>query len=102
MSIQNKTHLEAINTLKELSESVFVFFGARLEELPIDVRPMSLKECDESGNLWLISGVDSHKNIDISEDSRVQLFFMNNSEFQYLSVFGRATIYQDRRTIEEK
>ena len=62
MSIQNKTHLEAIKILKELSEKARIcLFGTKLEELPVDVRPMSLKECDESRNLWFISGADSHK-----------------------------------------
>ena len=63
---------------------------------------MSIQECDEEGNLWFISTKDSSRNANINEHSKVQLFFMNNSDYEYLSVFGDAFIYEDRKTIEEK
>lgn len=63
---------------------------------------MSLLETDNSGNLWFISSEESNKNFEIKDDRRVQLFFMNNSDSQYLSVYGMASIYKDKSTIEEK
>ncbi len=103
MSKENLTHLEAIKKIKELSESAKVcMFCTELETLPINSRPMSLQETDEEGNLWFISSDDSNKNFEIKDDRRVQLFFMNNSDYQYLSVFGEATIYKDKTTIEDK
>lgn len=103
MSKENLTHLEAIKKIKELSESAKVcMFCTELETLPINSRPMSLQETDEEGNLWFISSDDSNKNFEIKDDRRVQLFFMNNSDYQYLSIFGEATIYKDKTTIEDK
>ncbi|UZT98397.1 pyridoxamine 5'-phosphate oxidase family protein [Chryseobacterium fluminis] len=103
MSKENLTHLEAIKKIKELSENAKVcMFCTELETLPINSRPMSLQETDEEGNLWFISSDDSNKNFEIKDDRRVQLFFMNNSDYQYLSVFGEATIYKDKTTIEDK
>lgn len=103
MSKENLTHREAINKLKEISEKARVcLFATNLKRLPIESRPMVLKECDEDGNLWFISGSHSKKNTDIEKDNRVQLFFTNKDSSEYLSVYGHAFIYKDRKTIEEK
>lgn len=103
MSTENLTQTEAIKKLKQLSESAGIcMFCTDLETLPINSRPMSLRETDEEGNLWFLSSSDSNKNFEISDDNRVQLLFMNNSDHEYLSVFGKAFIYKDRTTIEEK
>lgn len=63
---------------------------------------MTIQECDKDGNLWFLSSADSNKNIEIGEDNRVQLYFMNNGSSEYLHVLGKAFIYQDRATIEEQ
>lgn len=103
MSTENLDHHKAIEKLKELSESARIcMFCTELEKLPIASRPMSLQETDKEGNLWFISGDNSNKNFEIKEDNKVQLFFMNNSNSEYLSVFGKAFIYKDKTTIEEK
>ncbi|KQT23282.1 general stress protein [Chryseobacterium sp. Leaf405] len=103
MSTENLTHLEAIKKIKELSESAKIcMFCTELGTTPINSRPMSLQETDDEGNLWFISSDTSNKNFEIKEDRNVQLFFMNNSDYQYLSVYGEASIYKDKTTIEEK
>jgi general stress protein 26 len=103
MSTENLEYQKAIDKLKELSESARIcMFCTELEKLPIAARPMSLQETDKEGNLWFISSEASHKNLEIKDDNRVQLFFMNDSNSEYLSVFGKAFIYRDKSTIEEK
>lgn len=103
MSTENLTHLEAIKKIKELSEKARIcMFCTELGKIPINSRPMTLQETDDSGNLWFISSEASNKNFEIREDRRVQLFFMNNDNSQYLSVYGEASVYKDRATIEEK
>lgn len=103
MSTENLTHTEAVKKIKELSENARIcMFCTELDKLPINSRPMSLQETDDEGNLWFISGDTSNKNFEIRDDKRVQLFFMNNSDYEYLSVYGDATIYKDRSTIEDK
>ena len=103
MSTENLTNIDAIKKIKELSEEARIcMFCTDLETLPINSRPMSLQETDDSGNLWFISSEASNKNFEIKEDRRVQLFFMNNSDSQYLSVYGEASIYKDKSTIDEK
>ncbi|OCK50088.1 general stress protein [Chryseobacterium sp. CBo1] len=103
MSTENLIHSEAVKKIKELSEKAkFCMFCTNLESLPINTRPMGLQETDDNGNLWFISSDTSNKNFEIKDDKRVQLLFMNNSNSEYLSIFGEATIYKDRSTIEEK
>lgn len=103
MTIENLTHTKAIEKLKELSESARIcMFCTNLTELPMNSRPMSLQECDNQGNLWFISSAESNKNFEIKEENKVQLFFMNNSNSEYLSIYGKAFIYKDKNTIEEQ
>ncbi len=103
MSTENLNQTEAIKKLKEISEKASVcMFCTELTQIPLNTRPMSLRETDMEGNLWFISSSDSNKNFEISEDNRVQLLFMNNSDSEYLSVFGKAYIYKDKSTIEDK
>ncbi|UOE39352.1 pyridoxamine 5'-phosphate oxidase family protein [Chryseobacterium oryzae] len=103
MSTENLNSREAVKKIKELSEKAkFCMFCTELDTVPINTRPMGLQETDEEGNLWFISSDTSNKNFQIKDDDRVQLLFMNNSDSEYLSVFGNATIYKDRATIEDK
>lgn len=103
MSTENLHSQEAVKKLKELSESAGTcMFCTDLSTLPNNARPMSLQECDQDGNLWFISSSDSNKNFEIKDDNRVQLYFMNNGSSEYLSIFGKAYIYTDKNTIEDK
>lgn len=103
MSTKNLTHLEAIKKIQELSEKARIcMFCTELGTTPLNSRPMTLQETDDSGNLWFISSATSNKNFEIKDDRNVQLFFMNNSDSQYLSVYGQASVYKDKATIEEK
>jgi Uncharacterized stress protein (general stress protein 26) len=62
MSTQNLTHLEAIKKIQELSTKAGIcMFCTELEKVPINSRPMTLKEADDSGNLWFISSEASNK-----------------------------------------
>ncbi len=103
MSLENLAKEEGVLKLKELSEKARIcMFCTQLDKQPFDTRPMSLQETDSEGNLWFISNSESIKNQDISVDHAVQLIFMNNSDSEYLSVYGKAHIYTDRKTIEDK
>lgn len=103
MSTENLTNQEAVKKIKELSEKARIcMFCTELDRPPANSRPMSLQETDENGNLWFISSETSNKNFEIKEDRNVQLFFMNNGDSEYLSVYGEAFIYTDKVTIEDK
>lgn len=100
--IKNLTSAEAQAKLKELAEDVRTcLFCTELTQQPIAARPMSVQEVDDQGNIWFISSANSNKNFEIKHDSAVQLFFADTSSSHYLSIYGNATIYRDKATIDE-
>jgi general stress protein 26 len=68
---------------------------------PVTVRPMSVQKMDEFGSLWFLSASDSHKNLDIARDNRVQLFFQGSAHSDFLSAYGEAAISTDKQLIKE-
>jgi len=102
-TIENLNNQDAIKKLKDLAESARIcMFCTNLEIHPISARPMGLQEVDDDGNLWFISSLNSNKNVEIENDHGVQLFFSNTGSSEYLSIYGRAYIYTDQETIEDK
>ena len=104
MSKENLTNTDAIAKLKELSEKArtCMFITKLADRSPTNSSPMSLQECDAEGNLWFLSSKESGKNMQIEKDNEVQLYFMNSSDYEYLSIVGEAFIYDDKSTIEDK
>ena len=93
---------EAIDKLISMVKDIKVaIFCTELTKTPLQSRPMSVQDVDDQGNLWFISSATSNKNFEILKDSQVQLFFANNSSFQYISIYGNATIYKDQEKIDE-
>lgn len=100
---ENLSNEDAVLKLKHLAKSAGIcMFCTNLEMHPISARPMGLQEVDDDGNLWFISSQTSNKNAEIENDHSVQLFFSNTGASEYLSIYGRAFIYKDRETIEDK
>ena len=93
---------EAIEKMKELVEhNRICMFTSNVEEVPLQTRPMTTQEVDDEGNFWFFSPKDSHKNYEVRSDARVQLLFANTSASEYLTVYGMATIVNDRKKIEQ-
>jgi general stress protein 26 len=92
---------EAINKIKELVKAADIcLFTTNLTKLPLATRPMSTQEVDDDGSLWFFSQRSSNKESDIHRDNRVQLFYYNKGNSEYLSIFGEATLLHDRQQIE--
>lgn len=99
---RNLNNKEGIDKLKELAMAADIcMFASHLNGSPISVRPMSTRDVDEEGNIWFFSRETSEKNDEIKADNRVQLFYANNSSFEYLSVFGHAHIIKDAAMAKE-
>jgi len=99
---QNLTAKDAIDKLKELIKSESIcFFCTQLTKQPITTRPMSTQKVDEQGNIWFMSSIKSDKNAEILQNNEVQLFYSNPSNYEFLTVHGKATVHTDRAKIEE-
>ncbi len=93
---------EAIQKLKQLVESAKVcMFQTMTNNPPFHLRPMSPVDTDENGNIWFFSRRSSEKNHDINSNPNVQLIFSNMKDSEFLSVYGVASIIEDRHRIEE-
>jgi general stress protein 26 len=100
--IQNLTSQDAINKIKELVKSEqFCLFTTQLTQVPLSTRPMSAMGTDEDGSIWFFSVKSSDKNEHVLADPRVQLFFSNPSSSEFLSIYGTASITEDRDKIEK-
>ena len=101
-NVQNLEGQEAIAKLKELAESARIcMFTTFTTSRPMPSRPMALQGVDDDGTMYFFSASNSDKNAELATDHDVQLFFENNGSSEYLSVFGTATISQDREKIKE-
>jgi general stress protein 26 len=99
---ENLKREEAVGKLKEIvKHQAACLFTTRLTEVPLTTRPMSVQKVCDQGNFWFLSARDSDKNEEISNDPRVQLFFLNTSRYEFLSIFGTASITTDRQKISE-
>lgn len=93
---------EAIVKMRELVEhNNICLFTTQLSETPFQTRPMSIQEVDDDGCLWCFSADDSDKNQQLMEDDRVQLFFANPGDSEFMSIFGTGTVVRDRKRVDE-
>ena len=93
---------EAIAKLQELAKDINIcMFCTDLDQQPFSTRPMAVREVDDEGNLWFISSASSHKNMEIKEDENVQLIFAKPGSTQFLSLYGKASIFRDQEKIKD-
>lgn len=99
----NLSQQDALNKLKQLiAHSGTCFFCTEPANGPSrGVRPMTIQEVDEEGNLWILSAKDSHVNAEIALDSRVKLYFQGSKYSDYLYLTGEATVQEDKGKIKE-
>lgn len=93
---------EAITKIKELvNKTDICMFCTSLGQAPISTRPMSTQEVDDDGSIWFFSERNSHKDMDVRTDSRVQLFYADTSKSNYLSLYGQAEELKDEQKAKE-
>ena len=100
--VKNLTATDAVEKIREIAKDANIcMFVTDLSSLPLAGRPMATQEVDEEGNIWFMSDRNSDKNRHIEEDEQVQLFYSHTNNYEYLSIFGRAEIVNDRSKIEK-
>jgi general stress protein 26 len=100
--IKNLSGPEGIEKIKDLALDVKVcMFCTKASELPFETRPMSTQDVDDKGNIWFLSCDDSSKIDDIKQDDAVQLVYSNLGAATFLTVYGRADVFKDKKKAEE-
>lgn len=100
--VNNLSNENAINKMKEIAASVNTcMFCTKLSGTPFNARPMSVGKVDDEGKFWFMSSAESNKNMEIQQNDAVQLIFSDPSSSRYMSVFGEADIFTDKKSIDE-
>ena len=94
---------EAGKKIKELvDQNKTCYFCTKITSgQPLTTRPMSVQKVDEAGRFWFLSAADSHKNAEIRLDDRVHLLFQGSAHSDFLSIYGEATVSNDKQLIKE-
>ena len=99
-SLEGKEAVEKLQELAKGAENCF-FCTSIKTGVPLSVRPMSVLDVDDKGNLWFMSQVDSAKNKEIEADPFTHLFFQHHKNSGFLNIYGISEIIEDRQKIEE-
>lgn len=102
-NFENLQWAAAIEKIKELTDKAGAcFFCTSIQtDKPFATRPMAVQEIDEEGNLWFLSANDSHKNKEILSNPAVQLLFQGSGYTDFLTLYGTATVSEDKAKIKE-
>jgi general stress protein 26 len=93
----------AAQKIKELGERAkSCFFCTNIKTgAPVMVRPMSIQKIDDNGCCWFLSASDSNKNAELQRDPIMQLMLQGSSHSDFLTLYGSASISQDRQKIQD-
>lgn len=102
-NIKNLKAQDGVEKLKELVKAIDIcLFCTTLDQNDgATCRPMSAQEVDDEGNIWFFSNINSSKNLEIRQDSAVQLIFSHPGKNMYMIVNGTTEIFNDRKKIDE-
>jgi general stress protein 26 len=103
---QNHRDLDGIDAVKRIKDMVddakSCFFRTEGGIGPSrGVRPMSVREVDDAGNIWFLSASDSHKNRELAASQAVTLHFQASAHAGFLELEGRAEVLSDRARIKD-
>ena len=98
--LNSQDAITKIKQLAEKAESCFFCTGVATHN-SVGARPMAVQEVDDAGNLWFLSADDSHKNAEVTQDSRVRLYFQGGKHSDFLLLDGVATVSRDKARIKE-
>jgi general stress protein 26 len=100
---KNLNSKEAIEKLQGLVKGIgtCMFFTNTATGIH-NARPMAVIDVDANGHLWFFTSKSSNKIADIIKDSNVHLVFANPARDSYLDIRGRASVEENKASIEEK
>lgn len=98
---QNISNDLAVKKIKEIVDNAKSCFFCTNPDSDSHTRPMSVQQIDENGNLWFLSASDSHKNLELTIDPTVRLYFQGSKHSDFLYLDGFATVSKDKNKIKE-
>ena len=103
---QNRADLRGVDAIKQAKEPIdkaqtCFFCTAPGNTGSNGVRPMSVQDVDEAGNLWFLSADDSHKNRELEREPNVTLYFQGSAHSDFLMLRGTSSISRDKEKIKQ-
>ncbi|MEJ2880905.1 pyridoxamine 5'-phosphate oxidase family protein [Pedobacter sp. GR22-6] len=100
---ENLTNEEALKKIREMiAQNDTCFFCTSAATGPSKgVRPMTIQQVDEAGNLWIMSANDSSTNQEVALDANVKLYFQGSKHSDFLYLTAQATIEDDKAKVKE-
>ncbi len=92
--------LKKMKLLVEKASTCFFCSRIRTKE-SFSTRPMAVQKIDEEGNTWFLSASDSKKNKELAAEPAVQMLFQGSNYSDFLTVYGNASVSQDKAMIDE-
>jgi general stress protein 26 len=92
--------VEQIQAIAKQGTTCFFCTAARTGDSD-GIRPMSVQDVDDEGNLWSLSASDSHLNREITVNALVRLLFQGSAHSDFMHLNGTASIVYDRAKIDE-
>ncbi len=86
---------------KLLDNNKLAMMATKLDSMPFSVCPMTTQEIDSTGKLWFFTGKDSEHYRELQKDERLHLTYANQDDQEYLSIYGKAKITENKQKIDE-
>ncbi|WBL22982.1 pyridoxamine 5'-phosphate oxidase family protein [Zunongwangia sp. HRR-M8] len=102
MSTENLEYSEARKKMKSMVEDIkTAMMITNIGSKPVDAIPMTTKRVDTEGNIWFLSGMNSDHNGNIAKDSDVQLLYSDPKDYEFISIYGQASIVTEKDILED-
>ncbi|MBY9080666.1 pyridoxamine 5'-phosphate oxidase family protein [Paenibacillus sp. HN-1] len=92
MSDLNKSHQEAVKTVRELIKGIDTAMFTTISDEGLVSRPMKTQEVEFDGDLWFLTKKDTSKFDEILHDPRVNVVYADKS---FVSIRGTAKIVEN-------
>ncbi|MDB5201039.1 MAG: ral stress protein [Ferruginibacter sp.] len=101
--IINLSDNEAIKKLKELAGAINIcMFCTNIQnDNGAVTRPMATQISDKDDYLWFITDKNSHKNREIAQDNKIQLFYSDPGKSSFVEITGTAEVVFDQAKVDE-
>jgi general stress protein 26 len=93
-------HLDRLDELYHLIEKIeTAMLTTRRPDGRLVSRPMATQERDGIADIWYVTDIESNKLDELEHDPNINLAFMDNESYEWVSVSGTASISTDRENI---
>ncbi|RZK80793.1 MAG: general stress protein [Pedobacter sp.] len=102
-TIENLSSDDAVKKIKEIiAQSDVCFFVTEPAKGPSGgVRPMSIQQVDDDGNLWIVIANDSNTYQEIGVEPRVKFYFQGSKHSDFLYFTAEAKLVNDKAKVKE-